>query len=262
MKQVCAEIQEKITNAKGRLEKFGPARDQHQQRLTYLLQLATRFQELFNGAMGKYRAFGDFFKNHSNLKLATIIRQRNESFLDDMQKYGQTIDFEAKDDHEQDSRPMQTLEPNHSTKNVRANKRKFTEICSILERESMVSEPKRSISNMEWLGGIYDNNCGLGPATCDSNVLAMAWEEQTVKWEKIALGYVSDVVTMVHAFMIDLLDEVVPDQRIRKKLVHFLTKEAQIKYRASLEQTKTLLEIARGDVWLLQNDYFATNQAQ
>ncbi len=59
----------------------------------YLIEIATRFQDVTNLALGANYAADDLFDQNPSLKLATAIVNRNESLSDDVKGHGHTYEF-------------------------------------------------------------------------------------------------------------------------------------------------------------------------
>jgi hypothetical protein len=59
-------------------------------------------------------------------------------------------------------------------------------------------------------------------------------QHQARKWQDLALGYISDVVTLVHSFIVKLLQHVVPNQQVREGLISLLVDELRKRYQIAL----------------------------
>jgi len=53
-------------------------------------------------------------------------------------------------------------------------------------------------------------------------LLAVTMKRQSVKWNELALGYISDIMTLVHNFVVDLLRVVCPIKRVRAGIMSLL----------------------------------------
>lgn len=78
---------------------------------------------------------------------------------------------------------------------------------------------------------------------------------QSGKWTDFALGYVSDVIDIMHTFMLKVLEVICPDEQIRDKLVSVLTDELSKRYREAMEQAQLVLDVERMNIMTL-NDKF------
>ena len=59
-------------------------------------------------------------------------------------------------------------------------------------------------NTLEWLATVYKTSRGFELGTFDNSLIAMTMKTQSSKWEGLALGYISDIVSMAHTFIIDL----------------------------------------------------------
>lgn len=80
--------------------------------------------------------------------------------------------------------------------------------------------------------------------------------EQSKKWNSLALGYVSDAVTIVHNFVTELLRIVYPDARVRRGLISLLTDHLIERYKKAVDQVVFVLQVERSEKPATQNHYF------
>jgi hypothetical protein len=73
------------------------------------------------------------------------------------------------------------------------------------------------------------------------------------------MGFLSDVIVMVHGFIESALEAVCTDGNIREALVNRLSDELISRYQKSLSSTKFLLEVESSDTPMTQNHYFNEN---
>lgn len=155
-----------------------------------------------------------------------------------------------------------------ATKNIKdGNPEGAVEIRTIPdhpELEDLVSAaqklPKpRSGSFRIWLRDVYQNSRGFEIGTLNSSLLAMTMKRQSVKWKGFALGYISDIVTMVHNFVVDLLRVVCPIERVRTGLMSLLMDRLMEKYQSAISHVKFLLEIELDGTPATLNHYFNEN---
>lgn len=66
---------------------------------------------------------------------------------------------------------------------------------------------------------------------------------QSAKWEGLALGYISDVISMAHTFITDLLHLICPDVRVRDGLMSVMMEELMAKYKCALDNVRFLLHV-------------------
>ena len=84
-------------------------------------------------------------------------------------------------------------------------------------------------------------------------------KKQCSKWEDISMGFLSDVIVMVHGFIDSALETVCPDDNIRESLINRLSDELISRYQKSLSSTRFLLEVESCDTPMTHNHYFNEN---
>ena len=211
-------------------------------------------------------ASDSIFDQADTLKLVTRFANRNSEFSDDMNVYGHTMEFKS-DTHRIKSEKNQankTSQSSTSSKsiNTRRCKRKFEEIAEIEDlvvHGRHLSEPLASKNIGAWLTETYNTTRGLELGTFDPSLLATVWQQQSSDWEDIALGYISDVVTMAHEFTVDLLKHMRLGDRVRKGLLGVLRDSLVDRYEKAIGHTKFLLKTERKGTPITMNQYFAEN---
>jgi hypothetical protein len=112
---------------------------------------------------------------------------------------------------------------------------------------------------LRWLGTEYKNSRGFGLGTHNKSLLARVMKSQSCNWEAIATGYIHDIITMVHKFIIQLLGLVCSQLNLSSEVMSVLLDELTMKYENSLTQTRFLLSIERENTPLTLNHYFNDN---
>lgn len=81
----------------------------------------------------------------------------------------------------------------------------------------------------------------------------------TSRLDVITLGYISDIVAIVHGFTQTLLSAICEDKRVRQGIKDVLLDELIERYRKSIEHTKFILSVERSGTPLTANHYFTDN---
>lgn len=63
---------------------------------------------------------------------------------------------------------------------------------------------------LAWLKKIHSESRGLELGTFQQSILPNSFKMQTAKWNDIAHGYISNIITIAHSFINTLLDAVSP----------------------------------------------------
>ena len=273
--KVKAEIRQRLKVCKQSLEDLGPSRETHKEQHTLILNLATRFQRIANLALNAQYGGDDAFDRSPSLRLATAVVNRNEKFSDDVWKRGHKMTFSNDLLNEQDV-------SEGSTPSLREEGTPFSQ-----EEELMSEEQQRDLfpirygnSHWEledilfeyqgipdpeiagirsWLEEVYKTSRGFELGTFDASLLPIIWKKQSSKWDALGLGYISDVVCIVHGFILDLLSDTCKDARVLKGLKSVLLDKLIEKYQRSIEHAKFILAVERAGTPLTTNHYFADN---
>lgn len=123
--------------------------------------------------------------------------------------------------------------------------------------ETIRSDTRKDVA--EWLTSVYKTSRGFELGTFDSSLLAMTMKTQSANWESVALGYVTDVISMAHAFISDLLKLICPDQRVREGLMSVLMDELFLRYKEAIKHVHFLLFVERVGTPATLNHYFNDN---
>ena len=132
------------------------------------------------------------------------------------------------------------------------------EIDDILYENHTVPMPKPS-GIVAWLNKVYKSSRGFELGTFDASLLPILWKKQSAKWDGLALGYISDIVSLVHSFTTTLLSAICEDQRVQSTLASVLMDGLIERYKKSIDHTKFILYVERVGTPLTANHYFAEN---
>ncbi|KYG39951.1 hypothetical protein M433DRAFT_161110, partial [Acidomyces richmondensis BFW] len=128
-----------------------------------------------------------------------------------------------------------------------------------------ILRPKQSLSmcNEEgiekWLQGIYASSRGFELGTFNGSVLATTMKKQSSKWIEISLGFVSDVIVMVHRFITAALHSICSDRHVRETLFATLLDGLLDRYRLAIRHVHFLLTVERDGIPMTVNHYFNEN---
>lgn len=84
-------------------------------------------------------------------------------------------------------------------------------------------------------------------------------EEQSAHWDNLALGYISDIVALVHDFTVNLLQDVCEDEHIRIGVYNATADQLNERYKKAIDHAKFILHVERSGTPLTTNHYFADN---
>lgn len=243
------------------MESFGPSRENRDQQHEYLLNLATRFQSVTLHALAaRYGADGLFDKT-PDLKLATAVVSRNTTFADDIWKRGHTMTFsqgsEVPGDNNDQNENNDTKESDEQSHRIRHTGPE-PDLDDILHDDCEVPMPKRT-GIIPWLEEVYKSSRGFELGTFDASLVPVIWKKQCANWDDLALGYVSDVVSLVHNFIFSLISAICEDQRVRSALMPALMDGLMDRYTRGIDHAKFIIYVEKEGTPQTLNHYFADN---
>lgn len=108
-----------------------------------------------------------------------------------------------------------------------------------------------------WLKSVYRRSRGFELGTFDSSLLATTMKIQAEKWRQITLGYVSDMIALVHNFVIELLQHILPGNRqVTDNLAAVLYDHLRGRYEVALQHANFLLSVELEGTPATYNHYF------
>ena len=132
------------------------------------------------------------------------------------------------------------------------------DLDDILHDYCSVSMPKPT-GIIPWLEDVYKNSRGFEMGTFDASLLPVVWRKQSANWDDLALGYVSDIVSLVHRFIYDLISAICDDQRVQSALGSTLMDGLIDRYTKSIDHAKFVISVEKDDTPQTLNHYFADN---
>lgn len=261
---VRSDVNKRLKGCKEQLGALGPHRETKDQQYKYLLDLATRFQATTSLALKAHYGGDDIFSTSASLRLATAVVHRNTIFADDVLEKGHTMGFVAGGPPEEQEQEQQkeaqvpgTIEREvvHKVR-YQAN---HPDLDDILLEDGTIDQPQAGNSMKQWLKEVYKTSQGFELGTFDPALLPMVWKEQSAKWDALAMGYINDLVSLVHSFTITLLSKICKDDRVRRGLTSALLDKLRERYKNGIDHTRFLLTVERSGTPLTTNHYFSDN---
>ncbi|RDW58965.1 uncharacterized protein DSM5745_11171 [Aspergillus mulundensis] len=245
---VRMDINKKLKDTKAALIALGQERVNRSQQVDFLLDLVAKFQEIMANALrGNYGA-NDIFDKVKRFRLATTVIDRNEQFKSDMTNLGHVYRFRT--DTDTGPHPVLKLKNNDDTNEE--NMVSTRKIDTRLELNDALIDPELINPPVEddiysWLEAEYLSSRGFELGTFNTSLLPTVMKKQSSKWGSIALGYISDVIAVVNAFIVSVLTDLCNDGRISRGLLAIMMDDLQKKYANAVAHTRFLLENERND---------------
>lgn len=277
--KVKHEVNKRLLNCEQRLKFLGPARDTNDQQRFFLLDLATKFQEITSHALDAYYGRNSLLGENPSLRLATRIVDLNTAFPDDVRLKGHTMHFsefttrrgndsgtkppdDSESDVESSDDPDQAADVDTSDEKlvIKAivEKLDFPELSDVIHGPWRCPTPQ-SDDVFDWIESTYLKSRGFELGTFDPSLLAIIFQEQSKKWDGLALRYISDVIRVVHSFTRDLLLALCQDERVRSSLWILITDELLERYEKAMSHTRFILRVERKGTPLTTSHYFNDN---
>ncbi|KAF3481538.1 dynamin family protein [Arthroderma uncinatum] len=246
--KVKAEISKRLQVSRRMLQALGTERDTPEKQRAFLVGLATQYERMTSHAMSANYGADDLFDKHKELRIATIVAQRNDVFSSNMEFWGHERDADSDDEIFDDKRKKKV--------NIRTTTDK-DDLEDIIQPQEYLLSPSSGITY--WLKTLYQDSRGFELGTFASTLLPAIMKEQSKKWDLVALGYISDIMVMTHSYVLCLLEAICVDERIKSGLVSVLMDGLLDRYRKARDQVVFLLNIERSSPPATLNDYFSDN---
>ncbi|KAK3670782.1 hypothetical protein LTR78_009354 [Recurvomyces mirabilis] len=262
--RVKQEINKRFNVAQKQLERLGPERSTVHAQRAYLTEVASRYQRIVSHAVdGKY-ASDPAFDQHRELRIAPAVTARSKQYSKDMVRYGHEYPFAPQATHLDDNadgiNDHEMLEPNEAngSVNIRVVEGDSYDLQDLLQPQCMLSGTKdRDIES--WLRQTYQSNRGFELGTFGAYILSSTMRQQSSRWVDISLGYISDVVLIVHRFILKALETICHSHEMAGALAVILTDGHLCLYRKAIGQVRFLLDVERGETPITMNHYFNDN---
>ena len=243
------EIQKKLTEAKQAMEELGPSRETPSDQMCYAMQLGADYHKIAMAAINANYGDEKMFEEDQHLRFATWLKNRNELFNQTMIDHGHKYEFQANEEVIYIGSRQQDVLKNGTAKRSPAGDpvelrtcRDHPDLVAITSEKSTVLKANGR-DRLEWLTKLYNENVGFGIPTVDSPLVAKVVKQQTEKWKLIAKNYISDVVTMAHTFVTEVLDRLTPTDRVFEGLMEAIWRDLTHKYRQAMHEVDRLVVI-------------------
>ncbi|KAL8941287.1 MAG: hypothetical protein Q9216_002348 [Gyalolechia sp. 2 TL-2023] len=259
---VKQDINKRLKECKSSLARLGPCRENKEQQQKYLLDLAARFQRLTSWALEARYGSDDAFEEHQDLRIATLVVNRNAYFSSDVSKQGHTINFSGEEDRNPEEPAKDLYGLKRELIETKAPSVRYIEngsdIADLMHEGKKVVGPGET-DILAWLQEVYESSRGFELGSFDASLLPIVWKKQSANWDNLALGYISDIVALVHNFVLQLLTVLCEDQHIRTGIYSTILEYLIERYKKAIEHARFILNVERSDTPLTTNHYFADN---
>jgi len=268
--EVRLEIMKRLKSRKQALKDLGNERVTPEQQRSYLLDAVTRFQEIVSQGLSSNYGMDDIFDSHPSLRLATLVMRRHTVFAGDLSFWAHEYNFKTEtdinnsncDEVDNAEEAPPTLKDEHlvgsnkPTECIRTRKTaNMEDLAEILHECTEEVSPKEG-ETYKWLTKVFLSSRGFELGTFNPSLLATTMRKQSAKWPNFTLGYISDIITYVHRFILIALEVACVDQRVCRRLKARLMDNLLSKYQDAIKHAYFILGIERDGTPLTLNHYF------
>ncbi|KAJ6024294.1 Dynamin [Penicillium herquei] len=223
--EVRIELGKKLKEATKALDALGIERNSAEQQRRIILNIVADFQSIARHALSTDYGSSDIFNNHE-LRLVTMISGRNSSFSKDMALRGHEYNFVSGDVDSEDERQKGTKENGN-----------------LLSFDATIfkSDASRKLPNVTDIQEILES------------------PTPTAKWPSLGMGYISDIIIIVHQFIVRILDAICVDKNIAATNISLIMDDLTDRYRLAQERVKFLLSVEREGTLMTMNHYLNDN---
>jgi len=255
-----------LKDCKTALGSLGAKRETPEEQRRYLLDVAMHFQRITTLALDVKYGSDDIFDQDSKLRLPTAVQNRSETFSNDIELKGHTFQFHHKPPNPTpgsiDWTDIKTVDFKGRGKvDNLINIRKMPNhpyLEDVMYDQDAIPGPNDE-SILVWLTEVYTTSRGFEMGTFDPSLLAIIMKKQSINWNGLALGYISDVVFLTHSFTMDLLQLICSDQRVQIGLRSMLMDGLIDRYKQAFEHVQFVLKVERTGTPRTLNHYFNDN---
>jgi hypothetical protein len=252
-REVKSEISQKLKKAEADIRALGPKRGSQAEHSQYLIEFASNFQRIVSLAVNSEYSRSDILSKDNGFRIATEAVNRGQKFANDMAAVGGTYSFQTSDieEFEEDLRSEYWPDDTTDTR-TRDDHPDIQDLVS--GYRDITNETKSNI--ITWLKEEYRDSRGFELGTFDSSLLASIMKQQATNWHDLALGYISDIISLVHSFILGVLESISPSDRVCEGVKSSIADDMARMYENAISQTKFLLSVELDGTPATYNHYF------
>lgn len=252
----------KLTHAEKAFKSLGPDRHTPSKQAAYLTELSSQYERLVMLSLQAQYGSDELFDTQESLRLAPAVASRSAIFNDEMERLGHSYSFHSAQEEVVTDDTLAGLfggENPFKTKTFATRKEKDPgDIANILHPSENLNSPSQDNIN-PWLRKVYESSRGFELGTFDSSILAATMKKQATKWASISLGYVSDIIVLIHKFITTAISSICYDVKMKDALFGLLSEGLLATYTKAMENVDYLLTIELSGKPLTLNHYFNEN---
>ena len=244
---------------------LGPPLATKEHQHAYLVRIATEFQDITSCALKAHYGEHDILDNDFRLKLATRVVARNTVFSSDVALRGHTLKFDnayTKESTEKTETKATMPKRPEWMKNLKASPDRYIEELGDLEHylpHPITVQSPEETNILSWLESLYIGSHGFELGSFDPSLLTRIWRKQSANWDNLAIGYICDIVTLVHDVIKQILSHCCRNERVNHRLGSLLIEPLLERYKKAIDHVKFILEVERSGTPMTADPFFANN---
>ncbi|KAH5253821.1 hypothetical protein HBI71_143110 [Parastagonospora nodorum] len=254
--KVRSELSQKLKIAEKDLRQLGPKRQMREEQFQYVVDVAIRFQTLVSDALQAGYSRAEIFGSNPTLRLATQAINRGEIFAKALGSHGHVYQFQPENTSIQNGISTLTMQDPEEV-GVRTIK-DHPDIEDLTYVNISVSAPSGA-DIIDWIHELYRDSRGFELGTFDATILGVILKDQAANWGRLAHGYISDMIALVHNFIVEVLQQIAPSRRVSDGIKSLLLDDLTKMYRDAIDHTQFLLDIELNGTPATYNHYFNEN---
>ncbi|KAG5986433.1 hypothetical protein E4U54_005420 [Claviceps lovelessii] len=251
-----AEARRMLAECKRSLDQLGVSRDTPQHQQMYLSDMAARFQQIVRGALEANYSSLPEIEESDRLRLITNVVNMTDRFNCEFIRRSHAYRFEneqppSKCHGGSGCCASEAENPKPWWHDGASSRSRFPELESIIDMDWVEGERASASASSEtkdimpWISHMYSRSRGVDVGTFGPGLLSSAFREQSQKWKPMAKLYLSNVVLVMHDFIVTILGKVCPDGKVLDELKSVLSDELLRRYQAAMDKAVFLVDIER-----------------
>lgn len=270
--ELRSEMRKRLAEVEKNLKGLGTPRQTEREQQQYLVGIASSFQSIVRAALdADYSADPAF--DQDELRLITDVVNITDKFNSNFGSYARTYLFETEKPAVQSGSvevecpKSEVLDPNEEGDHAISLKpdgiipfdhEEFPDLDRILVQDWEMPVPKKGI--MDWIGTVHRRSRGLDLGSIGQGVLPSVFREQSAKWELLTQQYVSQIIILVHRFILAALKIVFTDSQVLQNITSAILSDLCARYEDGMKQTTFLVNVERQMKPYTLNHYFNHNK--
>ena len=96
---------------------------------------------------------------------------------------------------------------------------------------------------LKWLERVYKTSRGFEIGIFDATIFPIIFKKQSENWEPLALGYISNTISDVHRFIVDLMTVLCSDKHVQRGIISTIIDLLVKSYKKSLDHANFVLAV-------------------